>query len=67
MIFRDAAETVGRTPLVELERLGKGLPGRIVAKLEMRDPTGSVKDRVALAMIQDAEGAGNSSSWDDTC
>ena len=58
MIFRDAAETVGRTPLVELERLGKGLPGRIVAKLEMRNPTGSVKDRVALAMIQDAERRG---------
>jgi len=58
MIFRDVAETVGRTPLVELERLGKGLPGRIVAKLEMRNPTGSVKDRVALAMIQDAERRG---------
>jgi len=58
MIFPDATATVGRTPLVELGRLGKGLPGRVIAKLEMRNPAGSVKDRVGVALIEDAERRG---------
>jgi len=58
MIFPDAAATVGRTPLVELRRLARGLPGRVVAKLEMRNPAGSVKDRLAVALIDDAERRG---------
>lgn len=58
MILADVAATVGRTPIVELARLGKGLPGRVVAKLEMRNPCGSVKDRVGVAMIEDAERRG---------
>lgn len=55
MIFADASATIGGTPLVELARLGAGLPGRIVAKLEMRNPCGSVKDRLGAALIEDAE------------
>src|SRR3972149_1459746 len=51
MIFRDATATVGRTPLVELGRIAAGLPGRVVAKLEMRNPCGSVKDRLGVALI----------------
>jgi cysteine synthase A len=58
MIFGDAAATVGKTPLVELARLAKGLPGRVVAKLEMRNPCGSVKDRLGAALIEDAERRG---------
>ncbi|MGP8057651.1 MAG: cysteine synthase A [Nitrososphaerales archaeon] len=58
MIHHDAASTVGRTPMVELGRLARGLPGRIVAKLEMRNPCGSVKDRVGVALIEDAERRG---------
>lgn len=58
MIYRNAVETVGRTPMVELGRLAKGLPGRVVAKLEMRNPCGSVKDRLGLALIEDAERRG---------
>jgi cysteine synthase len=58
MIVRDATATVGRTPLVELGRMAKGLPGRVAAKLEMRNPCGSVKDRVGLALIDDAERRG---------
>ncbi len=58
MIFRDIAATVGNTPLVELARVGKGLPGRVVAKLEMRNPCGSVKDRLSVALIEDAERTG---------
>jgi cysteine synthase A len=44
--------------MVELRRIGKGFPGRIVAKLEMRNPCGSVKDRVGVALIDDAEARG---------
>src|SRR5512144_514791 len=50
--------TIGRTPLVALSRIGAGLPARLVAKLESRNPGGSVKDRIAVAMIEDAERRG---------
>ncbi|MEU9856095.1 cysteine synthase A [Streptomyces sp. NPDC047974] len=49
---------VGHTPMVELTRFGEDLPARIVAKLESFNPGGSVKDRIALAMIEDAERSG---------
>ena len=55
MILRSVLETVGHTPLVELRRMGAGLPGRVAAKLEARNPGGSVKDRIGLAMIEAAE------------
>ena len=58
MIFHDVTATVGRTPLVELQRIGRNLPGRVVAKLEMRNPCGSVKDRLGVALIDDAERRG---------
>jgi len=58
MILRDATASVGRTPMVELNRVAKGLPGRVAAKLEMRNPCGSVKDRVGVALIEDAEHRG---------
>ena len=58
MIFSDVTRTVGRTPLVELGRLAEGLPGRVVAKLEMCNPCGSIKDRLGVALIDDAERRG---------
>jgi cysteine synthase A len=58
MMFGDIAGTVGRTPIVELRRIGGGLGCRIVAKLESRNPSGSVKDRIGVAMIEDAEQRG---------
>jgi cysteine synthase A len=58
MIFDDMTGTFGRTPLVRLHRIGQGLPGILVAKLESRNPTGSVKDRIAVAMVDDAEKRG---------
>lgn len=58
MIFPDVSFTAGKTPMVQLRRVGKGLPGRLVAKLEMRNPCGSVKDRVGVALIEDAEAKG---------
>lgn len=58
MIYASAVDTVGGTPLVELSRLARGLPARIVGKLEMRNPAGSVKDRLGVALIEDAERRG---------
>lgn len=58
MILGDLTASVGKTPMVELARVAKGLPGRVVAKLEMRNPCGSVKDRVGVALIEDAEQRG---------
>ncbi|MBI4509464.1 MAG: cysteine synthase A [Deltaproteobacteria bacterium] len=57
-LFPSVDATVGRTPLVELRRIGEGLPARIVAKLESRNPCGSVKDRIGVALIDDAERRG---------
>lgn len=58
MVHPDSTTTIGKTPLVELARLSKGLPGRVLAKLEMRNPCGSVKDRLGVALIEDAERRG---------
>ena len=58
MIYSDLIETIGRTPLVELRRFGRDLPSRIVAKLDMQNPCGSVKDRLGAALIEDAEKRG---------
>ena len=57
-IAPDVLALVGNTPLVHLSRIGKGLRPRIVGKLEMLNPGGSVKDRIGLAMIEDAEKRG---------
>jgi cysteine synthase A len=57
-IARDLTELVGRTPLVRLHRVTRGLSACIAAKLESRNPAASVKDRIGLAMIDAAERAG---------
>ena len=57
-IYGSAAELIGGTPLLELKNFGKNLNVRLLAKLECFNPGGSAKDRVALAMILDAEKSG---------
>ncbi|HEV2123289.1 MAG TPA: pyridoxal-phosphate dependent enzyme, partial [Chloroflexota bacterium] len=57
-IAESVLAAIGATPLVALDRLAEGIPGRIVAKLEFYSPGGSVKDRVALAMVEEAERTG---------
>ena len=51
-------ETVGHTPLVRLNKVADGLPVTLLAKVEALNPGGSVKDRIGLAMIEDAERRG---------
>lgn len=59
-IYKSAADLIGNTPLVEVEHIEEkfGLKARILVKLEYFNATGSVKDRVAKAMIEDAEKKG---------
>jgi cystathionine beta-synthase len=57
-IHPDVLELMRDTPLVALDRIGRGLPGRLAAKLEMLNPGGSVKDRIAEAMVTAAERSG---------
>jgi len=54
-IAEDITELIGNTPLVRLKKIGAGLPGDLIAKLEMFNPVSSIKDRIGLAMIAAAE------------
>jgi cysteine synthase A len=54
-IYNDIVETVGRTPLVKLNKVTAGVPATILLKCEFFNPLGSVKDRIGMAMIEDAE------------
>lgn len=58
-VHRDVTALVGRTPLVALDRLAADVGGRVVAKVEAANPAGSVKDRIALAMVDAAMADGS--------
>nr|WP_309225657.1 cysteine synthase A [Quadrisphaera sp. INWT6] len=57
-IYDDVTQLVGRTPLVRLNRLAEGARAEVVAKLEFYNPSASVKDRIAVAMLDAAEASG---------
>jgi cysteine synthase A len=57
-IYDDITQTVGHTPLVKLNRITKSLKATVAVKLESGNPLGSVKDRIGVAMIEDAENKG---------
>jgi len=57
-IYNNIIETVGRTPLVKLNRVTEGVDATILLKCEFFNPLGSVKDRIGMAMIEDAEKRG---------
>ncbi|MBJ7392619.1 MAG: pyridoxal-phosphate dependent enzyme, partial [Chthoniobacterales bacterium] len=56
--YNNIVETVGRTPLVKLNRISVGVGATVAVKCEFFNPLGSVKDRIGMAMIQDAESKG---------
>ena len=57
-LVRNALELIGDTPLVQLQRIPRRGSAQILGKLESLNPGGSVKDRIALAMIDEAERSG---------
>ena len=57
-VYDNILQTIGKTPLVRLNRVGRGLPCPLYAKVEFFNPGGSVKDRIALNMIAEAEKSG---------
>jgi cystathionine beta-synthase len=57
-IFNNVLDTIGNTPIIKINRLTKDIPGLILAKVETTNPGNSVKDRMAVKMIEDAEKAG---------
>ncbi len=57
-IADDITGLIGKTPMVRLNRLGKNLPGFVIAKMESFNPCSSVKDRIAISMLDDAEKKG---------
>jgi cysteine synthase A len=57
-IYKEIVEPVGRTPLVKLNRVTEGLDATILLKCEFFNPLGSVKDRIGMSMIEDAEKRG---------
>jgi cysteine synthase A len=58
MIFDTVLDTIGRTPLIRLNALAVGLKSTVLVKLEARNPGGSVKDRICISMINEAERQG---------
>ena len=57
-VFNNVLETIGKTPLIRLNKLTIGLRCTVLAKMEYRNPGGSIKDRVCLSMITEAEKQG---------
>lgn len=57
-IYNNIVETVGHTPLVRLNKVTAGVPAEVLLKCEFFNPLGSVKDRIGMAMIEDAEKRG---------
>ena len=58
-VFDDILGTIGQTPLVRLNRIARDIPATVYAKVETFNPGHSIKDRMALRMIEDAERRGD--------
>ena len=58
MIYNSIIDTIGNTPLVRLNKVNQGIPGEIIVKVEYFNPGNSMKDRMAIKMVEDAEKEG---------
>ncbi len=58
MYYNSIIETIGNTPMIKLNKINQGIPGTILVKVEYFNPGNSMKDRMALKMVEDAEKAG---------
>lgn len=58
MIYNSIIDTIGNTPLIRLNKVNEGIPGEILVKVEYFNPGNSMKDRMAIKMIEDAENEG---------
>jgi cystathionine beta-synthase len=58
MWYNNILETIGHTPMVKLNKIVKDIPATVLAKIETTNPGNSIKDRMALKMIEDAEKSG---------
>lgn len=58
MIYNSIIETIGNTPMIRLNKLAKGIKGEVLVKVEYFNPGNSMKDRMAIKMVEDAEKAG---------
>ena len=67
LTYKSILDTIGNTPIVELQRMSPKEGVRIFVKLEGQNPTGSVKDRIALKMIEQAERDGEISRNRTAC
>jgi len=57
MIYNSIIDTIGNTPMIRLNRLSKGIKGEVLVKVEYFNPGNSMKDRMAIKMVEDAEKA----------
>ena len=58
MIYNSIIETIGNTPMIRLNKLAKDIQGEVLVKVEYFNPGNSMKDRMAIKMVEDAEKAG---------
>lgn len=58
MIYNSIIDTIGNTPIVRLNKLAKDIKGEVLVKVEYFNPGNSMKDRMAIKMVEDAEKAG---------
>ena len=61
--FNNILEVIGNTRMVKLNRITKDIPALVLAKVETYNPGNSIKDRMALKMIEDAEKQGKIETW----
>ena len=66
-VYDDILQTIGKTPLVRLKHLGANLPCPLYAKVEFFNPGGSVKDRIAVNIIEEAERSGRPQTGRHSC